>query len=112
MHKQQSLFKNFKNVVAIIVRWLITYQSLLVYWQEFTFPKNTPTLTLCLLVPSADNLCKQLGSDQDLVGPDLDPNVWHADGIPERYSLIKDDFEKYQKMTKQMKNYTASKELK
>ena len=29
---------------------------------KFIFPKNTPTLTLCLLVSSADNLCKQLGA--------------------------------------------------
>ena len=26
---------------------------------QFTFPKTTPTLTFCLLVSSAGNLCKQ-----------------------------------------------------
>ena len=33
-------------------------------------------LTLCQLVLSADNLCKQFGPDQNRqnVGPDLDPN--------------------------------------
>ena len=32
--------------------------------------------TLCLILSSADNLCKQFGQDQDQqnVGPDLDTN--------------------------------------
>ena len=39
-------------------------------------PNRDGKLTPCLLVSSADNLCKQLDPDQarQNVGPDLDPN--------------------------------------
>ena len=43
---------------------------------EMNKKKNTHTLTLCLLVSSADNLSNRLDTDQARqdVGPDLDPN--------------------------------------
>ena len=53
---------------------------------EFTFPKATPSLTLCQLVLSADKLCKQFG-------PRLGwkkcwgrsgSKLFDTDGIPER----------------------------
>ena len=51
-----------------------------IVWTKFcdplTFPKTMPTLFLCLLVLSADNLWKQLDPDQTWqnAGPDLDLN--------------------------------------
>ena len=38
--------------------------------------KGEYTTCICLIVPSADNLCKQFGPNQaeQNVGPDLDPN--------------------------------------
>ena len=56
-------------------------------------------LTLCLLVSSADNLCKQL-TDPDQIRPDRMSRhvwiqtLWHSDGIPGRIFVIKVDFEK------------------
>ena len=45
----------------------VAYTSLLL---EFTFLKTTPTLAFCLLVLSADKLCKQFGSNsRHIVGP-------------------------------------------
>ena len=54
-----------------------------------------PTFTLCLLASSADNLCKQFGP-RCLIWIQT---VRHSDGINKRI-FEKDDFEKYQQMTK------------
>ena len=52
---------------------------------QFTFPKNTPTLNLSLIVLSAGNLFKQLK-------PSSKSRLFDTNGIPERNSQ-KYDFE-------------------
>ena len=83
---------------------------------DFLSERFRGMVTLCLLVSSADSLCKQLDPDrtrQD-VGPDMDPNcltlMVHL-YLRKNFSK-KDDFVKNQQSTKNMKNYAAGKYLK
>ena len=48
---------------------------------EASWSRSTLFLTICLLVSSADNLCKQFGPRSDLIWI---KTVWHSDDIPER----------------------------
>ena len=51
---------DFTNMLKkMLIFYLIVSQC-----YQFTFPKMTPTLTLSLLVSSADSLCKQIKPDQ------------------------------------------------
>ena len=64
---------------------------------------------------SADNLCKQYGprSGPKKFDPDLDPNFWHSDSVPEsiffEYLILKKVSRRQQQL--HIKNYPACKEL-
>ena len=77
-------FINYKSTVnslgsqCFIVKLSIYFRYEIELLLRFLALLPSFCLTLCLLVPSAVNLCKQLDPDQaqHFVGPDLDPNCW------------------------------------
>ena len=52
-------------------------KRLTLYPAAVVFVFHLQLLTSCLLVSSADNLCKQFGPRLN-IGPDLDPNMFHT----------------------------------
>ena len=76
----------------VFLGWTSTKQGFLL---DSTYPTHRHFFNLCLLVPSADNLCKQFGPRS---GPTK--NVWHSDSVPERIFWKKKwFFEKNQQAT-------------
>ena len=69
---------------------------------------NFGGLTLCLLVASGDNLCKQFGSR---LWPDKTSKLFDTQMVILKEFFEKIDFEKNQQTTKNMKNYSEGKEL-